>query len=51
MRIVDYTVVEEYSLNEFIKRIKELIYGGWKPIGGIIMRDGFYVQAMIYEEE
>ena len=35
MNKLEYTVVSEIGLENFIPKVNELIENGWKPIGGI----------------
>ncbi len=53
---MEYTVVAEYSRDELVKKVADLIKQGWKPLGGIavstiapILRIYIFCQAMIKE--
>lgn len=35
MKIIDYKVVESYSISSLEEEIKLLIKNGWEPLGGV----------------
>ena len=53
---MEYTVVEEHSRDELVKKVADLIKQGWKPLGGIavstvapILGNYIFCQALIRE--
>ena len=53
---MEYTVVEEHTCEELIRKVAELIKQGWKPLGGIavstvapMLGKHIFCQALIKE--
>lgn len=52
---MEYTVIEDFELEQLIKHVNEHIKEGWKPLGGVVVSQGGvvdkYIQAMIILNE
>ena len=46
--MMEYTVVEEYTLMVLVHNVNKLIHEGWIPFGGMVVGANFY-QAMTRE--
>ena len=47
--MLPYMIVTENSVDDLVDVVNELISQGYKPVGGITIHGGFYMQAMYIE--
>lgn len=56
MKVREYMVIQDYSLEAFCTQVRDWINSGWQPLGGVAVASSdtgrlcYYVQAMILPE-